>query len=300
MWDVFIAHAGEDKDAVARPIAERLRALGLEVWYDEFTLFIGDSLRESIDNGLANSKFGVVIISPDFFKKNWPRKELDGLFAREINGQKVILPVWHNIDREEVLKYSPIIADKLAAKTVNGLDEVVRGIMRVIDPQNAYLSDGKLAVVIVPARIFLGAEGWATQSSSFTIQNKTDDPVYAVTIKAILDSEELETSDLQFELLERTNIARSETSSIGVDWELVRLNGFDDKGRKVVFLIVNSIGPREHKTFVIENRGDVTSGRESQLLLTITRFQDKPEPILRGADGNIAFRFRLEGDSAPP
>jgi hypothetical protein len=50
-WEVFISHASEDKDAVVRPFAEALEARGLKVWYDEFTLRVGDSLRQSIDRG---------------------------------------------------------------------------------------------------------------------------------------------------------------------------------------------------------------------------------------------------------
>ena len=87
-WDVFVSHASEDKEALARPLAEGLRARGLKVWFDEFTFTVGDSLRRSIDRGLAHC-----IISPDFLRK----KELDGLVAREVDGVKVILPVWHGI-----------------------------------------------------------------------------------------------------------------------------------------------------------------------------------------------------------
>lgn len=143
MWDLFICHASEDKDAVARPLAEQLQELGLEVWYDEFSLFLGDSLRQKIDVGLAKSKFGIVILSPDFFKKDWPQIELDGLLAREIDGAKVILPVWHNIERNEVNEYSPILAGRVAAKTANGLDNVVREIMKVIEPTKHNENDGK-------------------------------------------------------------------------------------------------------------------------------------------------------------
>ncbi len=95
-WDVFIAHATEDKDSVARPLASILRGAKLKIWYDEFTLSLGDSLRRSIDNGLARSRYGVVILSPDFFAKTWPQRELDGLVAREAK-QKIVLPVWHNV-----------------------------------------------------------------------------------------------------------------------------------------------------------------------------------------------------------
>ena len=98
-YDVFISHATEDKDAVARPLAISLVSRGLRVWYDEFELRIGASLRRNIDLGLARSRFGVVVISPSFFAKNWPQYELDGLVTREMNGEQVILPLWHEISK---------------------------------------------------------------------------------------------------------------------------------------------------------------------------------------------------------
>jgi len=127
MWDLFICHASEDKNQVARPLAEALTRKGLRVWYDEFTLTVGDSLNRSIDYGLANSRFGVVILSPSFFGKEWPRRELDGLTAKEIQFGKTILPVWHNVDRGFVIKFSPVLADKLAVSTSTGLNNMVKG-----------------------------------------------------------------------------------------------------------------------------------------------------------------------------
>jgi len=132
-WDLFICHASEDKDVVARPLAEKLSGKDLKVWYDDSTLTLGDSLRRSIDFGLARSRYGVVILSPSFFKKDWPQRELDGLTAKERNGVKVILPVWHNVDREYVLRYSPILADKLAVSTSEGLEKVVEEILKAVD-----------------------------------------------------------------------------------------------------------------------------------------------------------------------
>jgi hypothetical protein len=133
IWDLFICHASEDKDEIARPLAEGLRAKGLRVWYDEFTLSLGDSLSSSIDQGLAGSRFGVVILSPSFFLKKWPRRELDGLTAKELSLGKVILPVWHKVDRDYVLNYSPVLADKLAVSTDQGLDKVVAEVLVVLD-----------------------------------------------------------------------------------------------------------------------------------------------------------------------
>lgn len=116
-YDVFVSHASEDKDDFVRDFVKCLQQNGLKFWYDEFTLRVGDSLRRSIDNGLKNSRYGIVILSEAFFNKEWPQRELDGLFAREINGEKVILPIWHKISKNEVMKFSPIIADMLALNT---------------------------------------------------------------------------------------------------------------------------------------------------------------------------------------
>jgi hypothetical protein len=131
MWDVFICHAWEDKEEIARPLAEALQQAGLQVWYDEFTLELGDSLRRSINQGLKASRYGVVILSPAFFEKEWPQKELDGLAAKERHGEKVILPVWHNATYDDVEQYSPELADRLAVSTERGLTGVVRQILRV-------------------------------------------------------------------------------------------------------------------------------------------------------------------------
>lgn len=118
-YDVFISHASEDKDDVARPLAEALRNNGLSVWYDEFELKIGDSLRRKIDKGIANSNFGVIVISRDFISKGWTNYELDGLITKAVNGEQTMLPVWHNVTKREVINYSPSLADKLARSTTD-------------------------------------------------------------------------------------------------------------------------------------------------------------------------------------
>lgn len=86
LYDVFISHASEDKDEFVHPLAELLREQHLEVWYDEFSLNVGDSLRRSIDRGLSQSRYGIVVLSPSFFRKQWSQWELDGLVARQNSG----------------------------------------------------------------------------------------------------------------------------------------------------------------------------------------------------------------------
>jgi TIR domain len=71
LWDVFISCASENRDAVAEPLASRLRDLGMRVWFDMFKITVGDSIRERIDHGLSRSRFGVVILSQAFFSTTW-------------------------------------------------------------------------------------------------------------------------------------------------------------------------------------------------------------------------------------
>jgi hypothetical protein len=140
-WDVFVSHASEDKEAIATPLAEALRANGLRVWYDDFSLRLGDSLRESIDRGLARSRYGVVILSGHFFSKHWPTQELNGLATREVGSQKVILPVWHGVGFTEVRGYSVTLADRKAVQTKDGLAHVVDQIMAVVGEREVKQAD---------------------------------------------------------------------------------------------------------------------------------------------------------------
>lgn len=124
-FDIFISHASEDKESVVRPLANALANRGLKVWFDEFELRIGDSLRRKIDQGLANSKFGIVVISRNFIRKGWTNYELDGLITKAITNQQIILPIWHEITKQEVLDYSPSLADKVARSTAQDTIEEI-------------------------------------------------------------------------------------------------------------------------------------------------------------------------------
>lgn len=133
-WDVFVSHASEDKETFAKPLAQALQDHGVKVWFDAFTLTVGDSLRRSIDRGLAQSRFGIVVLSEPFFQKHWPQLELDGLVARESAGVKVILPIWHDIDESRVRIHSPMLADRVAVSSARGLDHVIEQLLQVITP----------------------------------------------------------------------------------------------------------------------------------------------------------------------
>jgi TIR domain len=127
--DVFVCHASEDKGFVD-PLVRALNKAGVRVWYDRDALAWGDGLRSSIDRGLVNSRYGIVVFSRAFLKrKHWTEHELDGLFAKERNGHKVILPIWHRITDRELDKYSPAFADRIAMITKrDSISDIVKNL----------------------------------------------------------------------------------------------------------------------------------------------------------------------------
>lgn len=137
-YDVFVSHATEDKDSVVRPLAHALQERGLTVWYDEFELRIGDSLRQKIDAGIARSRFGIVVLSTAFFAKSWPQYELDGIVTMAVSGKQGLLPLWHGISKDDVIRQSPSLADKVAIRTADyTIDEIADEIAAVIRPDVA-------------------------------------------------------------------------------------------------------------------------------------------------------------------
>jgi len=118
-YDLFISHAFEDKEDIVDELVAEFRKLNLKVWYDTNRLKIGDSMREKIDKGLSKSRYGVVVLSPNYIaeEKYWTKSELNGLFQMESVNGKAILPIWHNLTKKQVVEYSPIIADRKALST---------------------------------------------------------------------------------------------------------------------------------------------------------------------------------------
>lgn len=132
-WDVFISHASEDKDSVARPLRNALTRMGVTVWLDETQMRIGHSLRRKIDEGIRSSRFGIVILSKAFFGKGWTNHELDGLVTRTLAGVQSLLPIWHDLTAENVRAYSPSLADKVAMSTADySIDDIADQIAEVV------------------------------------------------------------------------------------------------------------------------------------------------------------------------
>jgi len=143
-WDVFISHASEDKESVAKPFAEKLQKLNLNVWYDEFSLKWGKSLRKSIDEGLSNSLFGIVVLSKTFFQKTWTRIELDGLTTiMTTTGKDNILPLRYEISHDEVAEVSPTLAGIFSRSWDEGIDKLANEVKELVEAQKLVKSKQK-------------------------------------------------------------------------------------------------------------------------------------------------------------
>ena len=155
-YDVFISHATEDKPYV-EPLVEALEAAGIKVWFDKTALEWGDDLRPSIDRGLANCRYGIVVLSKAFLgKKKWTEYELNSLFALEQPGKKIILPIWHGITRDDLLQYGAGFADRLAKiSSKDSYEDIVKSLLNLVGrskPQTATTSTAPLPTLPEPAK----------------------------------------------------------------------------------------------------------------------------------------------------
>jgi len=131
----FISHDSRDKDPFVRELANKLTKMLCPVWYDEFKLRPGDSLRENIERGLKTCPKCIVVLSKNFFDNpGWTKREFDTIYTREIlEGKRLMIPIWLDVEKQEVFDYSPVLLDTLGIPASLGVDEVARKIMSVLN-----------------------------------------------------------------------------------------------------------------------------------------------------------------------
>ncbi len=124
----FISHDSRDKDDIARPIAIGLSKLMCPVWFDDYSLRVGDKLRETIEKGILECKKCILVLSPHFLANNgWTKVEFNSIFTRElIEETDLVLPVWHGITKKDLFEYSPSLVNKVGVKSDLGIEEVIR------------------------------------------------------------------------------------------------------------------------------------------------------------------------------
>ncbi|MET0464966.1 MAG: toll/interleukin-1 receptor domain-containing protein, partial [Chitinophagaceae bacterium] len=135
----FISHDSRDKADVAHPIAVTLQSYSCPVWYDEFSLKVGDNLRTTIEKGLKECKKCILILSQHFIGNNgWTKTEFDSIFTRQLLEQTdLILPVWVNVTKKDVYEYSPsLLLNKGIQWDPSKNEDICRQLLRQLDSAN--------------------------------------------------------------------------------------------------------------------------------------------------------------------
>lgn len=111
-YDVFISHANKDKEDLIEELYQSLNALGVKIFYDKESLEWGDNWKDRILKGTKKAEFAIIVISENFFDREWTERELAEFLNRQNrNGQKLILPILHNITAEQLKEKYPLVAD---------------------------------------------------------------------------------------------------------------------------------------------------------------------------------------------
>lgn len=141
MTKYFISHASEDKKEFVKPLADRMLTQGATVFYDEYSIELGDSLFESINKGIQEANIGIIVLSPSFFNKGWTNAELNSIFNKHISGECKIIPIFHQVTPEDVKNKYPLISDILGVKSEEGIIKISNKILKVggITPKPMYL-----------------------------------------------------------------------------------------------------------------------------------------------------------------
>ncbi|MBK9748635.1 MAG: toll/interleukin-1 receptor domain-containing protein [Chloroflexi bacterium] len=132
---VFVSHDSRDKDAIVRPLADELLKLVFPVWYDEFTLRPGSNLRASIESGIQECRFCVIVLTQNFLSnKGWTRVEFDAVFTKEVLERgNVIIPVWCDVSTRDIYEYSPNLANITAINWNLGVTKVASRIANIVN-----------------------------------------------------------------------------------------------------------------------------------------------------------------------
>lgn len=132
MYDIFIYHASEDKETVAKPLYESLKKRGVISFIDCVAINWGDSLVAKINTALQKSKYVITIILEDSINKAWPMKELNAVLSAEIGSEQTkLLPLMVG-DGDALLKKLPLLADKLFHSYDDNIEEIADKIVDLL------------------------------------------------------------------------------------------------------------------------------------------------------------------------
>lgn len=130
----FISHDSRDKEVLVRELAKKLVSLNCPVWYDEYSLKIGDNLREKIEEGIKDAPYCILILSKNFLSnEKWAKSEFETIFIKELYEKKeIIIPVWHGISEDDLYEYCPKLLNRLGGNSSDGIDVLAKKIVSIL------------------------------------------------------------------------------------------------------------------------------------------------------------------------
>jgi hypothetical protein len=294
--DIFISYATEDKEAVARPLAEELRDCGWSVWFDEFELVVGDSLGALIDQGLADSTMAAVIVSPAFFGKSWPQRELTGLFSREAaESKKLIVPIWHEIDGPRISEFAPTLAGRVSITTKDGIPAVVAQLERIREYSLDLLEAGQLATVIGADGHPLAPDDAARQEFDLSVTSFNDQMIeyLAANPQLLYELEPRRFEELVAEVYNRAGFDVELTPASGDDGADVYAIRRDDLGSTLIVVQAKRYKPelKVKASAVRELYGTVNLVNASAgVLVTTSSFQPRAEQYAEKLEWRLTLK----------
>lgn len=133
--DVFLCHAWDDRKDAAKELHDLLESKGVSVWFSEKDVALGSPLLREIDKGLAKSRVGIVLVTPNFLKRvkgeGIADKELSALLARDL-----LVPIVHNTTYEDLREVSPLLGSRSGLSTIeDSMEEVAAKLAELVTPE---------------------------------------------------------------------------------------------------------------------------------------------------------------------
>lgn len=126
-YDVFISHASKDKNVYVDSLNAAVRKLGLNIFYDTDVLSWGDNWKQVILDGTKSSEFAIIVISNNFFDREWTERELGEFLSRQNeNHQKIVLPLLYGISLNELKEHYPELGNiQCVSADEHNIEEIV-------------------------------------------------------------------------------------------------------------------------------------------------------------------------------
>jgi Restriction endonuclease/TIR domain len=294
--DIFLSYASEDKASVAWPLANAMRDRGWSIWFDEAELVPGDNLTAAIDRGLAEAEMAVVIFSPAFLGKQWPRRELEALLQRETaEGRKLIVPIWHQVNPPDVADLSPMLATRLSISTAHGIPAVVDQLERVRQYTLDLLEVGHLANGIGIDGRPLNSDDPARQTLDLSVVTFNDRAIkyLAANPQLLYELAPRQFEELVAELYSRAGFEVELTPASGDDGADVYAIRRDDLGSTLIVVQAKRYKPelKVKASAVRELYGTVDLANASAgVLITTSSFQPKAEEYAEKLEWRLSLK----------